>query len=511
VVVVGYGTQRKKDVTGSIVTISSKDMVPVPAANSFDQMLQGKVAGVQITQTSGAPGGNVNVLIRGVNSITGGNQPLYVVDGFAIGSGGGGSSVANYAADSYSANGIVGASAVNRVNPLSTINPSDIESIQVLKDASATAIYGSRGANGVVIINTKRGTRGRSNISFEHSTGLQQLAKKMDLMTPRQYAEFVAEGRDNAWVFAGGNASDPNEKRGTGQYVKPAFRNLDQFADNGYGTDWQDLIFRNSLVQNYQLSATGNKGDMRYFVSGGYLDQDGIIIGSKFKKFNMRTNLDVNLTPRLKLGTSFSGTYSFGDFARAEGHLQHRGLISAAVAADPTIPVYDDQGGYYSEFSSTTGIPVEHLLLINDEFSDKRKNANIFTNNYLEYEIANGLIFKTTIGINYSSNQTRLWKSSKIGVATSRTGAAVAGVTKFNNINWLNENTLNYRKKVGEKHDFDALIGFSAQKNTDDVLQAGATDFPSDDVPYLAAGIVTTGTDYMSQWSMLSWFARLNY
>ncbi|MCE6991985.1 TonB-dependent receptor [Dyadobacter sp. CY323] len=511
VVVVGYGTQRKKDVTGSIVTISAKDMVPVPAANSFDQMLQGKVAGVQITQTSGAPGGNVNVLIRGVNSITGGNQPLYVVDGFAIGSGGGGSNVSNYASDSYSANGIVGASAVNRVNPLSTINPSDIESIQVLKDASATAIYGSRGANGVVIINTKRGTRGRSNISFEHSTGLQQLAKKMDLMTPRQYAEFVAEGRDNAWVFAGGNASDPNEKRGTGQYVKPAFRNLDQFADNGYGTDWQDLIFRSSVVQNYQLSATGNKGDMRYFVSGGYLDQDGIIIGSKFKKFNMRTNLDVNLTPRLKLGTSFSGTYSFGDFARAEGHLQHRGLISAAVAADPTIPVYDDKGGYYSEFSATTGIPVEHVLLINDEFSDKRKNANIFTNNYLEYEIANGLIFKTTIGINYSSNQTRLWKSSKIGVATSRTGAAVAGVTKINSINWLNENTLNYRKKVGEKHDFDALIGFSSQKNTDDVLQAGATDFPSDDVHYLAAGIVTTGTDYMSQWSMLSWFARLNY
>ncbi|GAB2792614.1 TonB-dependent receptor [Rhabdobacter roseus] len=511
VVVVGYGTQRKKDVTGSIVNLTTKDLVPIPSANSFDQMMQGKVAGVQITQTSGAPGGNVNVLIRGVNSITGGNQPLYVVDGYAIGSGGGGSDLTNYSSGSYSTSGIVNSSGVNRVNPLSTINPADIESIQVLKDASATAIYGSRGANGVVIINTKRGRQGRSSINFEHSTGIQEVAKKLDLMTPRQYAQFVADGRDNAWVFAGGNASDPNSVRSTATQVKPEFRNLDQFANEGYGTDWQDVIFRKAVIQNYQLSAMGNKGDMNYFVSGGFLDQDGIIIGSTFKKFNLRTNLDVNLTPRLKLGASVAGTHSYGDFARAEGHLQHRGLLSAAVASDPTIPIYDANGNYYSEFSSPTGIPVEHVLLIADEFSDKRKNSNVFMNNYVEYEIANGLVLKSSVGVNYNSNQTRLWKSSRIGIATSRTGAAIAGVTKINSLNWLNENTLNYRRRVNEKHDFDALVGFTAQKNTDDILQAGASDFPTDDVPYLAAGVVSTGTDYMSEWSMLSWLARINY
>lgn len=511
VVVVGYGTQRKKDVTGSITNLTAKDLVPVAAANSFDQMMQGKVAGVQITQTSGAPGGNVNVLIRGVNSITGGNQPLYVVDGYAIGTGGGGSNLSGYASGSYSVDGAIDASSVTRVNPLSTINPADIESIQILKDASATAIYGSRGANGVVIINTKRGTYGQSTINFEHSSGLQEIQKKLDLMTPRQYAEFVADGRDNAWVFAGGNASDPNDVRGTGQYVKPAFRNPEQFADNGYGTDWQDLIFRQALVQNYQLSATGNRNGIRYFVSGGYMDQNGIIIGSDFNKFNFRTNLDVDLTSRLKLGVSVAGNYSYADVARAEGHLQYRGLISAAVASDPTIPVYDENGEYYSEFSDVLGIPVEHVLLIADEFSDKRKNANVFTNNYLEYRILDGLTLKSSIGVNYTGNQTRLWKSSKIGLATSRTGAAIAGVTRINAINWLNENTLNFRKRINEKHDIDALIGFSAQKNTDDILQAGATDFPTDDVPYLAAGIVSSGTDYMTQWSMLSWFARFNY
>lgn len=511
VVVVGYGSQRKKDLTGSIANITAKDLVPVPAANSFDQMMQGKVAGVQITQNSGAPGGNVNVLIRGVNSITGGNQPLYVVDGYALGTGGGGSDISAYASGSYSVGGVIGASGINRINPLSTINPADIESIQVLKDASATAIYGSRGANGVVIINTKRGRSGKASINFEHSTGLQEVQKKLELLTPRQYAEYVAEGRDNAWVFLGGNATDPNEVRGTGQYVKPAFRNPEQFADQGYGTDWQDLIFRKALVQNYQLSATGNKNGAMYFVSAGYMDQDGIIIGSNYKKFNMRTNLDVNLTTKLKLGVSFAGTHAYGDFARAEGHLQYRGLISAATASDPTIPVYDDQGGYYSEFSSPTGIPVEHVLLINDEFSDKRKNTNLFANNYLEYKIIDGLTLRSSIGVNYTASQARVWKSSKIGIATSRTGAAIAGSTRFSSLNWLNENTLNYRKLVNDKHNFDALLGFSSQKNSDDVLQAGATDFPTDDIHLLAAGIVSSGTDYTSQWSMLSWFARLNY
>lgn len=509
VVVVGYGSQRKKDLTGAIVNLSAKDLVPVPAANSFDQMMQGKVAGVQISQNSGAPGGNVNVLIRGVNSITGGNQPLYVVDGYAIGSGGGGSNVSNYASGSYSVDGLIGSSGVNRINPLSSINPADIESIQVLKDASATAIYGSRGANGVVIINTKRGRSGRASINVEHSTGMQEVQKKLDLLTPREYAEFVADGRDNAWVFLGGNAADPNSARGTGQYVKPGFRNPEHFTD--HGTDWQDLIFRKAMVQNTQVSAMGNKDGTQYFVSAGFMDQDGIIIGSDFKKFNMRTNLDVNLTSKLKLGVSFAATHSYGDFARAEGHLQFRGLISAATASDPTIPVYDANGNYYSEFSEATGIPVEHVLLINDEFSDKRKNTNLFTNNFLEYKIAEGLTFKTSLGVNYSSNQTRLWKSSKIGIATSRTGAAIAGVTRFNSLNWLNENTLNYKKTVNEKHNFDALVGFSSQKNTDEVMQAGATDFPTDDIHLLAAGIVTSGTDYTTEWSMLSWFARLNY
>lgn len=510
VVVVGYGTQRKKDLTGSIVNLSNKDLVPVPSATSVDQMMQGKVAGVQITQTSGAPGGNVNVVIRGISSITGGNSPLYVVDGYAIGTGGGGSDLSTFSSSSYTASGISNSSATNRINPLSTINPSDIESIQVLKDASATAIYGSRGANGVVIITTKRGKMGKPTISFEHSTGIQQLAKKLDLLTPQEYAEYVAEGRDNAWIFAGGKASDPNSARSTATQVKPEFRNPAQYA-NQSGTDWQDVIFQQGLVQNYQLSTSGTSKDVNYYVSGGFFDQKGIIIGSNFKKFTLRTNIDAQITDKLKIGASFSGAHSYGDFARAEGHLQFRGLISAALASDPTIPLYDANGNPYSEFSSPTGIPVEHPLIIAAEFSDKRNNTNVFTNNYLQYELAPGLVFKSSVGVNYSNNVTRLWKSSKVGLATSRTGAATAGAFEIKSLNWLNENTLNYRHKFGERHDLDILAGFTAQKNTDEVLQAGASDFPTDDVHYIAAGAVTSGTNYRSEWSMLSWLARVNY
>lgn len=494
-----------------MASLSNEDLVPIPSATSVDQMMQGKVAGVQITQTSGAPGGNVNVVIRGISSITGGNSPLYVVDGYAIGTGGGGSDVSNFTANTYSTSGMVSSSAVNKINPLSTINPSDIESIQVLKDASATAIYGSRGSNGVIIITTKRGKQSKPTISFEHSTGIQQLAKKIELLSPRQYAQFVADGRDNAWVFSGGNASDPNEIRGGTTYVKPEFRNLDQFANTGYGTDWQDVIFRTGKVQNYQASVTGSGKDVSYYVSGGYYDQDGIIIGSDFKKFTLRTNIDAQLTPRLKLGSSVAGSYSYGDFARAEGHLQYRGLISAALASDPTIPIFDANGLPYSEFSSPTGIPVEHPLIIAAEFSDKRNNANVFTNNFLEYEILDGLTFKTSFGVNYTTDNTRLWQSSKVGRATSRTGAANAAVTSVKSLNYLNENTLNYRRQIGAIHELDAIVGYTVQKNTDDVLQAGATDFPTDYVPYLAAGTVSAGTNYKSEWSMLSWLARVNY
>lgn len=506
IVVVGYGTQKKKDLTGAMMNVSGDELLPVPSA-SFDQLLQGKVAGAQITQTSGAPGGNVNIVIRGISSITGGNAPLYVIDGYAIGGGGGGSDVSSFNGSSFSSSGMANNTA-NKINPLSAINPADIESIEILKDASATAIYGSRGANGVVLITTKRGKSTTPSINLEVSGGVQHVAKKLDMLDAREFAEFVADGRDNAWIYGGGNASDPNEIRAGGARVKPEFRTPELITTN---TDWQDVIFRPAAIQNYQLSASGGGGDISYYVGAGYFQQEGIIERSDFNKFNFRSNIDAHLNPRLKLGVSVAGSHAYGNFARADGHLGQRGLISAALASSPALPLYNPDGSYSSELLDPLGVPVENPLLILDEFTDKRVSTNMFNNNFLEYEILDGLNIRSSVGLNYTVDRTRLWKSSEIGEWGAKTSPATAGVHQRMNLNWLNENTITYQRVFGDIHSLNAVAGFTAQKDKLEMFQAGATDFPTNHIPFLAGGNVNAGTNYITEWSMLSMLARVNY
>lgn len=507
VVVVGYGTQRKKDLTGSIASVSGDDLGNIPVL-SFDQALQGKVAGVQISQTTGAPGGNVNILVRGISSITGGNSPLYVIDGFPIGSGGGGSDLSSFGSNSYTSAAMANNTA-NKINPLSSINPDDIESIEILKDASATAIYGSRGANGVVIITTKRGKQGKVSINVNASYGIQQVAKTLELMNPREFAEFVAEGRDNAWIYSGGKASDPNSVRSSSTWVKDEFRDPSKLPLKG--TDWQDVIFRSAPVQNYQLSASGGTENIKYLLSGGYFSQDGIVIGSDYERFNIRSNIDIQLTSRIKVGSTISASYGYGNFARTEGHLQHRGIIQAALASSPTISVYDENGEPYSELADPMGVPVENPINIDRHFSDKRNQINVLTNNFLEINILEGLNVKTSIGANYSFNQTKLWKSSKIATGQSTSSPATAAVHDKKGLNWLNENTINYRRLFNNKHDVSILAGLTVQKDNFNLLTAGATDFPTDYVTYLSGGTVNAGTNYDSEWSLVSLLARANY
>ncbi len=508
IVVVGYGTQRKKDLTGSIVSIKS-DKFLQPSVNSFDQMLQGKVPGVQISQTTGAPGGNVNILVRGVSSITGGNQPLYVIDGFPIGSGGGGSNMKSYGANSFSSSAMANNTAT-RINPLSSINPSDIESIEILKDASATAIYGSRGANGVVIITTKRGSAGKSQISLDASYGFQEVAHKLKMMNAREYAEFVADGRDAAWVYAGGSASDPNEKRSVATRVRPEFRNPESITTD---TDWQDVIFRTAPVKNLQLSTTGGNEKNRFMISAGYFSQDGIVINSNYERFNLRVNVDAQITKRIRIGTSTYGSYGFGRFANTESHYGDGGILMNALAASPTIPVYDADGNYYfNQNDVTDGLGfLQNVLAVSNGTQDRRKAMDVFTNNFIEVDLTNDLTFKSSVGISYNSNGIRLWRSSAVPNYTSLNYPATAGSTKIESLSWLNENTLNYNKVFDQKHFVNAIVGFTAQKSISDRLSVGASDFPTEYVPYISAGIVNAGTQTVSEWSLLSWMARANY
>lgn len=511
VVVVGYGTQRKRDVTGSIARVTGDDIIQ-PSTLSFDQMLQGKVAGVTITQTTGAPGGNVNVLVRGISSITGGNQPLYVVDGYPIGTGGGGADFALYGYEMFTAARMSGTVA-NRVNPLSTINPADIESIEVLKDASATAIYGSRGANGVVIITTKRGALGKSQINVDASYGIQEIAHKLDLMNSKEYAQYVCEGRDNAWVYLDPlthSADDPNEVRGGSQKVPPAFRDPESITVN---TDWQDVIFQRAPVQNYQISSTAGTDKTKFYISGGLYDQEGIILSTYYKRFNIRANIDSKVSERLNIGTSLMGTYGHGRFQVSEGHYGEAGILTMVAAAAPTIPAYDDKGKPYfnrTDMEYGLGWLANPLDVING-FSDKRKVADILMNNYVEYKILEGLVFRSSIGVKYATNTTKLWRTSAVPRETTLNFPATGAATKYETFNWLNENTLNYKYLLNGKHMFDALIGISEQKESWDRLSAGASDFPTEYVPYISAGIVSSGVHQLSEWSIVSLISRLQY
>lgn len=508
VVVVGYGTQKRKDLTGSIAKVSGEEFIQ-PSGGSFDQMLQGKVPGVQISQTTGAPGGNVNILVRGVSSITGGNQPLYVIDGFPIGLGGGGSDMRSYGAESFSASAMANNTAT-RINPLSMINPADIESIEILKDASATAIYGSRGANGVVIITTKRGSFEKSEISLDASYGVQEVANKLDMMNARQYADFVVDGRDNARVFAGGSADDPNEVRNVAHRVRPEFRNPDLLTTD---TDWQDVLFRVAPVRNVQLSSKGGSEKTRYFLSGGYFSQEGIIVNTDYNRFNVRVNVDAEVAKRVRIGTSTYGSHGFGRFANTESHYGQGGLLSNALAASPTIPVYDDQGNYYfNQADVTDGLGfLANVLSVSEGTEDERKVTDVFTNNYLEFDITDNLMFRTSVGVNFSSNNIRLWRSSAVPLFTSLNYPATGAVTKTESMNWLNENTISYNKMFADKHMVNGVVGFTAQKSNFDRMSAGASDFPTEYVPYVSAGVVNAGTHAVSEWSLLSMMARVNY
>ncbi len=508
VVVVGYGTQRKKDLTGSITKISGEQMIQ-PSAASFDQMLQGKAPGVQITQTTGAPGGNVNILIRGVSSITGGNQPLYVIDGFAMGAGGGGSDMRSYGGNSFSSAGMA-SNTGNRVNPLASINPSDIESIEILKDASATAIYGSRGANGVVIITTKRGAYGKSQISVDASYGIQEVANKLHMLNAQQYAEYVADGRDAAWVYAGGNASDPNSVRSAATRVRPEFRNPESITTD---TDWQNVIFRSAPVRNLQVSSTGGTDKLRYFISGGYFSQEGVIINSDYNRFNLRVNVDAQVTKRIKVGTSTFGSYGYGRFANTESHYGQGGLLSNVLAASPTIPVYNSDGSYYFDQADVTdGLGfLANVLAVSEGTEDRRKVMDVVTNNFVEINLTNDLTFRSSIGVNFSSNNTKLWRSSAVPNFTTLNYPASAGVSKAETLNWLNENTLSYNRVFENKHFVNGLVGFTAQKNRFDRVSVGASDFPTEYVPFISAGIVNAGTQIVNEWALLSAMARVNY
>jgi TonB-linked SusC/RagA family outer membrane protein len=459
VVVVGYGTQRRADVLSAVSSIGEKDFKAQPVTR-VDQVLQGRVPGVQVTNAGGAPGGDVRIRIRGSNSLSGDNEPLYVVDGF------------------------VGAD-------FTTINPDDIASIEVLKDASATSIYGSRGANGVIIISTKTGKNGNMQVSFGINVYSSRLIKKYDTMNAADFARVVNER---------GLALAP-----AGSTYRPRFSDaqIQGFRQNG-GTDWQNEIFRTAPGKEYKVGISGGNEKTNYLVSADYLTQDGIILNSDFKRYSLRTNLSSQISDKFSFRLNFTGTRK--ENHNTSGTSQRSGALAQALAWAPTTPVYDSTGNYilYDPTSSIFSNPV--ALANENEYRGENTNINLLTG--LRYEFIPGLSLDVQLGLNYGNQQGKAYQ----GYPASRSWAT-AGRSSSENITLQNTNTLNYKKTFSELHRIDLTAVFETQKFIGTGFNANVTNltYPAQSYNNLALSASSTVGSGYSGWSILSTLGRFNY
>ncbi len=476
IVVVGYGTVKKSDLTGSVSTVKASELQETPIT-SIDQGLVGRASGVMVTQTSGMPGAIASIRIRGTSSLQGGNEPLYVIDGFPI----------------YNGSGFGSTGGNAQMSGLSTINPSDIESIEILKDASATAIYGARAANGVVLITTKGGKIGQDQISFEANYGVQNVAKKIDVMNAYEYAQLV----NDAYIHDG---------------LSPVYdaAKMAELKASPEGTNWQNELFRAAPTQNYQLTFSGGNEKGTYSVSVNYYDQDGIIINSNFKRYSGRINLERNILKNFKMGTHLTLSKTISDAVRTDAGAQV-GVITGAMKFNPILPIYSNpELGEYTQVN-TPGIIYPNPIATAKEQLHKNLATRLLGDIYGQWEIVPNLKAKVSFGVDLFDikyddfTPSTIYESNGIPTATINGGYTT---------NWLNENTLTWSKTINENHAVTALAGVTFQQNVYQGFSASSQDYVNNvlEENSLQAGATynqPSSTD--TKWSLMSYLARVNY
>ena len=473
VVVVGYGTQKKSDVTGSMVSVGAKELKSRPTANVFEAM-QGKAAGVDI-RTSDRPGEVGDIFIRGSRSLSASSQPLYVVDGVPL-------------------NGTVGKTHeenLDNVSPrggtLESLNPSDIESVEVLKDASATAIYGAQGANGVVLITTKRGRAGEAKFSYDGMMAVSRQTKRLDMLNLRgfggYYNDFVASG-------FGGVKEDPY---------------YSDVSLLGVGTNWQDAIFQTAFQQQHQVSAQGGTEKIQYYVSAGYMDQEGTIIGSDFNRLSLRVNLDAQLKKWLKLGLSATFADSNDDIKLADGA---EGIVGFALTSLPEAPIYDIDGNYASFARENYSIhnPIAKAMEHNNMLNRKKLSGNI----YAELTPVKNLTWHAELGYDIGYSKAEVYNNA-IDLPNWKE-ANESSIQKNNNTFWQLKNYVTYNNTFAEKHSVSAMVGQECWESKYDYTKVANSNLPSDAVhnPMLGTNTPTIGAGFGSS-SMASFFTRWTY
>lgn len=478
VVVVGYGSMKKSDLAGASVSMKESDLKG-SIISSLDQSLQGRAAGVTAVTTSGAPGSSSSIRVRGQATINANAEPLYVIDGVIVQGGG------NTGAD-FGLGDALGNGKVSTISPLSTINPADIVSMEILKDASATAIYGAQGANGVVLITTKHGKSGEAKFSYDGMVAMSRQAVRLNMMNLREYAQYYNE------MIEEGDIYETNP-----YYATPSLL--------GKGTNWQDEIFRTAWQHQHQLSAQGGSDKVQYYVSGSYMDQQGTIIGSNFNRFSVRTNLDAQLKKWLKLGVNATYAITNDNLKLADSN---QGLIYYSLTTIPDIPVYDVNGNYSSTIREGYTSPNPVALAMMDEILLKRKKLS--GNIYAELTPIKHITWRTELGFDMGESDANRYKPMVDLGGWVRSQNSIS-YQKNSNYFWQLKNYLTYANQWG-KHSVTAMVGQECWESRWNYLSGSNTDLPSDEVHNVA---LATGTPSISSGfgssAMASFFTRETY
>ncbi|MCL1614901.1 TonB-dependent receptor [Bacteroides sp. ET71] len=490
VVVVGYGVQKKSDVSVSVASVKAEALANNPATD-FRQALVGKMPGVQVTIPSGDPEGSVSIRVRGISTVNAGSDPLYIVDGVPMERG------------------------------FANLNTNDIESIEVLKDASAAAIYGSRGSNGVILVTTKRGNTEKLTVQYDGYYGFQSVSKKLDMMNAYQYAEFARDGHNNAYLseVPGASPDDPNSIRPQSYHQIPP--ELFPYLEGVPGltdTDWQDAIFRTAATTGHNISLSGKTQSINYFVSGNYMSKEGIIINSDFKKYSMRMNLDGKFN-RLKFGVNFAPSYSTSNRVDASGA---NGIVQSALMMPPVWPVYNPDGSFNYQGNGywRIGTDYQHNEVLNPVAmatlaSDVVDRMSLTGKVFAELELFKGLSYKISFGGDYYGAHNDTYRQSALplrGKDYYDTPSNPEGYSSSSlYFNWLIENQLTYTTTINEKHSINAILVQSAQKETAKTNSVTATDYPNDYIQTITGGTVVSGSSNKTQWSIASYLARVQY
>ncbi|NEN23200.1 TonB-dependent receptor [Cryomorpha ignava] len=459
-VVVGYGVEKRTLLTGAVAEIDQKQLKDLPVP-SIDGVMQGQVAGVQVTQNSGTPGGAMSVRIRGISSIGGSSQPLYVIDGIPVTTG-------DFSQLSFSGQG---------VNALSDLNPNDIESITVLKDAAAASIYGARASNGVVVITTKRGAAEKTKINFSSYYGMQQAWNTVDMLDAREWMQYR------------------NDLTGT-QVFSP-----EQMNNIKVDTDWQDEIFRTAPIANYELSASGGTEKTRFFMSGNLFDQEGILLGTDYRRVNGRLNLDHTINDKLTIGTSIGLTYSKTD--RVESDQSLHGVLPNGISTPAIYPVYNPDGTYNQDG------PYSNAVSIGNEYISESYSYRAVGNVYGDYKILPNLKFSTKWGIDFLNYREHSYESTILVQGAKYNGL---GFETYSNIlNLVSNNFLTYTKKI-DKHNIEVLGGYSFEQYQTASSSIRGQDFADQSLEYISSASTIVSASASASFSGIrSFFGRANY